>query len=439
MVDSVFVLPPGERITDDSTGAPVSGGTLYFYDAGTTTPHPVYADSNLTTLLGTSVVTDALGYPTSDGSTRTLIYVGTANYKIVIKDASGNTVATHDNVKGAVVSASSANVSVTASFPVVSKSANYTVVSGDQNTTFAVNCSSADVTLTLPSAVTVGTGWKIKVQHAGSANNVLLVVAVGSGQTFSEGSKSFGGQYVLKLNGSDCEVSSDGGNWRISGRTPPFVKNAQGVIPIVSRLATSPVSPAAGDHYILTGTGGSWSAFATGDIALYTGAAWVNFTPYSNCGWRAWVQGESLAYIYSGSAWRSEAATDSVAGTQQNAVQTDMQTATSTTLSVVPGRVKYSPGVAKAWGFFVGNPISVTVSYNVSGIVRNSTGNYTVTLSTAMSSSNYVIVGMSSANQNDVISAVINSSSTFTLNEHSDTSNSQVDGTVFFVVYGTSS
>ena len=119
MTDSTYVFPPGERITDDSTGAPISGATIYFYDAQTTNPKQVYADADLTASLGTSVVTDSQGYPTTNGITRTLIYVGTAPYKIVIKDSSGNTIATHDNIPGAVVSASSSDVSVTASFPVV--------------------------------------------------------------------------------------------------------------------------------------------------------------------------------------------------------------------------------------------------------------------------------------------------------------------------------
>ena len=141
MTDSTYVFPPGERITDDSTGAPISGATIYFYDAQTTNPKTVYADADLTASLGTSVVTDSQGYPTTNGITRTLIYVGTARYKLVIKDSSSNIIATHDNIPGAVVSASSSDVAVTASCPVVTKSLNYTVVKDDQNSLFKINCS----------------------------------------------------------------------------------------------------------------------------------------------------------------------------------------------------------------------------------------------------------------------------------------------------------
>ena len=45
----------------------------------------------------------------------------------------------------------------------------YTVLDADQSTVFVGNCSNGDVTFTLPSAVTVGDGWFIDIQHAGSA------------------------------------------------------------------------------------------------------------------------------------------------------------------------------------------------------------------------------------------------------------------------------
>ncbi|CAA2139607.1 DUF2793 domain-containing protein [Hyphomicrobium sp. ghe19] len=399
MADSVAVFPPGYRLTDSATGAPISGATIAFFDAGTTNPQPVFADKDLTVPLGTSVVTDALGCPTSDGSAKTDIFVGTASYKAVITDASGVVIETKDNRPGAVVSAASVNVAVTALFPVVTKSLNYTVLQTDQNTIFPVNCSSGNVTITLPSAVPgTGTGnvsaagWGIKIQHAGSANRVIIVVASGSGQTISEGSKSFGGQYVLSLNGEDIELESDGGNWRVSSHTPPFLVNAQGVIPVVSRLAASPGSPSAGQIYLLTGTGGSWSSFATGDLALYTGAAWVNFTPYSNCGWIAWVQGENRRYTYITSTWTIDSATDSAPGIQQNAVQADMEAASSTTTTVTPNRMKFHPGVAKAGARF-GNSADIVSnsSFGVTSVTDNGTGDATVNLSITLSAAGVAI------------------------------------------------
>lgn len=104
MVDSVQIFPPGFRVLD-AAGAVVSGARIYFYDAGTESGKAVFSDINLSTTLGAVIYTDSAGYPVTapGGSTKTLIYTGTDPYKVVIKDASLNTLASHDNVQGAPV------------------------------------------------------------------------------------------------------------------------------------------------------------------------------------------------------------------------------------------------------------------------------------------------------------------------------------------------
>jgi hypothetical protein len=438
MTDSTYVLPPGERITDDSTGAPISGATLYFYDAQTTNPKTVYADADLTASLGTSVVTDALGYPTSNGSNRTLIYVGTDRYKTIIKDASGNTIATHDDIPGAVVSASSTDVSVTATFPVVTKSLAYAVLAADQNTLFKVNCSSADVTLTLPSAVTVGNGWCIRVQHAGSANQALLATV--SSQLISEGSKSFSTGYALALNGEDIELRSDGGNWNVVSHTSPFIKVAQGVIPITDRLSSPPGSPQHGSLYLLTASPtGAWSTFAQHDIVQYVGGstAWVNFTPYTDCGWTVYVADENLNYQFQDSAWVVESATNSFAGTIKTSSIAVQKTGTATDAAVTPATQRYHTAHPKAWGFYNGSTSTLGQNYGISGVVRNSTGNYTVTLSTAMASSTYVVVA--SVGGSNAFVAYLGSTlstTTFTIGIVDNNTDDSKDSPVHFVVFG---
>ena len=49
-------------------------------------------------------------------------------------------------------------------------------------------------------------------------------------------------------------------------------------------------------------------------------------------------------------------------------------------------------GIAKAWVNFVGSSGAINQSFNVSSVTRNSTGNYTVNFTTAMSNANYVVV-----------------------------------------------
>ena len=103
MLDSTTVLDPGARVVD-ANGNPVSGAKLKFYDAGTSTPKAVYADSALSTSLGSTVTCDSGGYPTSDGSSKTLVWTGTASYKLVITDSADVVIATHDNITGAISS-----------------------------------------------------------------------------------------------------------------------------------------------------------------------------------------------------------------------------------------------------------------------------------------------------------------------------------------------
>ena len=74
------------------------------------------------------------------------------------------------------------------------------------------------------------------------------------------------------------------------------------------------------------------------------------------------------------------------------AVQADMEGDSSTTAAVVPGVMKYGVGVAKAWALIgmTGSSAAAAASYNVSSVVRNSTGNITINMTTGFSSSNWV-------------------------------------------------
>src|SRR5580765_8099654 len=104
MTDAIAVLPPGFRVTDDETGAPVSGAKIKFYSAGTTTPLTVYSIYGLSSSLGSTVYTDSLGTPVaSQGSnTAVMVYTGTAAYKVVITTSDDDTILTLDNIKGAL-------------------------------------------------------------------------------------------------------------------------------------------------------------------------------------------------------------------------------------------------------------------------------------------------------------------------------------------------
>lgn len=83
------VLPEGRQSFTDSAGAPLVGGKLWTYDAGTSTPRPTYADASGTVENTNPVILDARG--------EAAVYWDGA-YKVVLQDAAGSTIWTQDNI-----------------------------------------------------------------------------------------------------------------------------------------------------------------------------------------------------------------------------------------------------------------------------------------------------------------------------------------------------
>ena len=73
-------------------GIPLSGGLLYTYLAGTTTPSPTYTDSTGATPNANPIVLDASGRPSSE------IWILSSAYKFVLMDSLSNVIATYDNI-----------------------------------------------------------------------------------------------------------------------------------------------------------------------------------------------------------------------------------------------------------------------------------------------------------------------------------------------------
>ena len=80
----------------DSSSVNLSGGTLEFFLAGTSTPTNIFSD-DVGTSLGTSVTLDASGYPASGGNVVTLFRDTDVDLKVVLKDASDVTIWTSDD------------------------------------------------------------------------------------------------------------------------------------------------------------------------------------------------------------------------------------------------------------------------------------------------------------------------------------------------------
>ena len=77
-----------------NTGAVLTGGKLYTYAAGTTTPQATYTTSSGNVARTNPIVLDAAGRVGDGGE----IWITSAPYKFVLKDANDVLIATYDNV-----------------------------------------------------------------------------------------------------------------------------------------------------------------------------------------------------------------------------------------------------------------------------------------------------------------------------------------------------
>ncbi len=69
-------------------------------------------------------------------------------------------------------------------------------------------------------------------------------------------------------------------------------------------LAAPPANPTEGDRYIVAaGATGAWAGW-DGDVALFSGGAWLRLVPQE--GWRGWVEDEGMLLVRSGAAWSAD-------------------------------------------------------------------------------------------------------------------------------------
>lgn len=143
------VLSPTAKMQfTDITGAPLVGGLLYTYAAGTTTPLATYTDSSGNSANSNPVVLDARGEAN--------IWLGANTYKFTLKDADDNLIWTVDNISAPTSSLSpvlSGNVFISSA----SSSPALTIQqTGTGNLVRFQNTSNPAAT---PAAVIASSGW----------------------------------------------------------------------------------------------------------------------------------------------------------------------------------------------------------------------------------------------------------------------------------------
>lgn len=126
---SFSLSPIGNEQQVTQNGAPLSGGLLYTYLAGSSTPAATYTDSSGATPQSNPIVLNVLGRPTNP----VWLTDGTA-YKLVLTDSVGVTQWTIDNVTGVTVSTPAQSEWETLSTTPTYINATQFTVPGDQTT-----------------------------------------------------------------------------------------------------------------------------------------------------------------------------------------------------------------------------------------------------------------------------------------------------------------
>ena len=95
---AVFLSPVGGVAAQffTNTGAVLTGGKLYTYAAGTTTPLTSYTTNAGNVARTNPIILDAAGRVAEGGE----IWITSAAYKFVLKDSTDVLIATYDNISG---------------------------------------------------------------------------------------------------------------------------------------------------------------------------------------------------------------------------------------------------------------------------------------------------------------------------------------------------
>lgn len=394
MTYALPIFPPGFRVSG-SDGLPSPGAVLRFYTAGTSSPLTVYSNAAGTSSLGTSVTCDADGYPANSGS-RVNVYTSASSFKIAAEDADGALLWTHDNITGVLdTSAFLTTPSTEIELTTLALSTTTTLTAAQLvNRLITGNPGGGSFVITLPSVSGDAVGVPFDVMHIGSSG-VLTIKSAGTDPMISDGIDTGRRAVVLMQKGDHARIVSDGVSWNVL--TSPIL--APRSFAVESQLTSPPTSPTAGLCYLLNGTpSGAFTsttpACAQHDVVMWDGTGWHIYRPTTDCGWTAYDKDTNTRLEFRGSAWDTIAATDSAAGILQRATQAEMETATAVDRAVVPGRMQYHPGMAKAWVVFQGTgTVTILTSHNVSSVTDNGTGDYTVNFTTAFSSANYIVTG----------------------------------------------
>lgn len=398
---------------------------LFQYQAGTTTKANTY------TTAAKSVANSNPMTLNADGRLDQDVYIDQSMKFVLATSASGDppssSIWTIDNA-----------LATEQLWTTVSKTANYTVLEADRDKLIRTDATSGNVTITLLAAATAGDGFQVAVKKVDSSGNTVIIDGNSSETIDGTATLTLSTQYDIAV------LTCDGSNWHVTNsaaaQSTSFVADnatEDGVTNLITLQHTTSGTPAAG-----IGTGILFNsesadenpsafgrlAFVADDVTSgsedtylevqsrragaslgvtyefkNTGTAQQVFTTAASSERTTTLPDADLAFTYSGgkatfagtlTGNRTYTLPDADLTLLQAATQAEMETGTSTTTAVSPGRTQFHPGVAKVWAYITvsGGTPSLDASYNVTSITDTSAGNVTVTIANDFSSANYCAV-----------------------------------------------
>jgi len=162
---AVNLSPVGNGVSFlGTTGLPLSGGKIYTYQAGSSTPLATYTDVNGTTANTNPIV---LG---TDGRTPSEIWLTYGyNYKFVLQDAVSTTIATYDNLYGILGTIPASGSTLPSGCIILWSGAVGSIPSG------YVICDGTNGTPDLRNKFVVGAGNTYSVNQTGGSADAIVV------------------------------------------------------------------------------------------------------------------------------------------------------------------------------------------------------------------------------------------------------------------------
>ncbi len=320
----------------------------------------------------------------------------------------------------------------------VSKTSNYASVEADRDKLIRADATSGTLTVTLIAAATAGDGFMLAVKKIDSSGNAVIIDA--------NASETIDGALTLSLSNQNevAMLISNGTSWNIvnsaaAQSTTIAADNATNtaVTNVLTVQHTTSGTPTAGigtgilfnsesadespsnfgvlafvsddvtagseDTYLLVQNRVAGAALGNAYKFKRTGVGNILFTTAATAERTVTLADADLAFTYSGgkatfagtlTGNRTYTLPDNDFTFVQPATQAEMETGTSTTTAVSPGRTQYHAGVCKMWATISvsGGTPSLDGNYNVTSITDTSPGNITVTIATDFSSAVYCAI-----------------------------------------------